>query len=555
MEIGWRNNPVGTHFLSIPPKLAGCSVDQNHARNGPGLPVRGVTQIVSPMNPEVLEKILACNKLPTLPAVAMRVVELTNNDNVSMKSLADAIQNDQALAAKVLRTVNSSLYGLRQRCSCINQAIVMLGLSAVKTLALGFTLVGAIKDSTDDGLDMGEHWRRALCTAIAAKAIATHARLPNPEECFLGGLLQDIGMIALYITLGHDYTRVIAEARGDHRAIVRLELASLATQHPDVGAMLVGRWKLPDALVMPIKYHERPTAAPQEHISTCRAVGLGNLVADILSMPPNAVALRRYYKSAESWFGMTEPQADDVLKLVSHQKREVAALLSVPTAAVADAADIIRQARKLLGSMDVIEQYAATDDGGRSPGVDASQDPHTTDELTGVAGRRRFDQTFIAAFEQARAAPTPLALAIFAVDGLDQITTDFGPDVRDTVLIAISGRLERAFASVHALVGRFDTDRFAVLLPKLDRFSAVRLTEEARRTITREPVGLIAARAGSPPTLSVTTSVGLATLDAESAARFDEPGALLSVVEQAVRDARKSGTNALRVFAPARKAA
>ncbi len=96
------------------------------------------------MNPEILDKVLACKQLPSLPAVAMRVLELSGQENVSFKEIADTITNDQGLSSKVLRTVNSSFYALRKPCASINQSIVMLGLSAVKTLALGFSLVGSI---------------------------------------------------------------------------------------------------------------------------------------------------------------------------------------------------------------------------------------------------------------------------------------------------------------------------------------------------------------------------------------------------------------------------
>src|SRR5688572_1757354 len=105
------------------------------------------------MNPELLEQVLSCNRLPTVPAVAMRLIDLTRDNNVSMRALAELITNDQGLAAKILRTVNSSFYGLRQRCSSINQAIVMLGLSAVKSLALGFCVVQAVKDCDTEGFD------------------------------------------------------------------------------------------------------------------------------------------------------------------------------------------------------------------------------------------------------------------------------------------------------------------------------------------------------------------------------------------------------------------
>lgn len=501
------------------------------------------------MNPEVLEKVLACKKLPTLPAVAMRVIELTNNNNVSMKALAETIHNDQALTAKVLRTVNSSLFGLRQKCSSINQAIVMLGLSAVKTLALGFTLVGAIKDATDGEFDLADHWRRSLYTAIAGKLIASAARMPNPEECFLGGLLQDVGMIALYQALGAEYASVVHDAGHDHREVVRLELERLGTQHPDVGAMLVRRWKLPDALVMPVKYHERPTAAPQEHQRTCRAVGLGNIAADLLTSPEPAEHVRKFYKFAEAWFGLTSQQADDVLKQITQQTREVASLLSVPTSGVADAQAVLEQARTQLAAIEIADES--------DPFADscATSDPEAFDELTGAASRRRFDRTLVAAFEQARSGDAPLSVALFEIDDLERISRDYGEDAGDTVLIALASRIARAYGGVHPLVCRYSDRTFGVVLPRTDRFTAVRLTETARQLIAKQPVKIIAGKFGTPPELSVTTSVGLAAIDSELAERFDDPGAFTEIAEKAMLAAQRAGRNSMRVYAPAAKAA
>lgn len=501
------------------------------------------------MNPEVLEKVLACKKLPTLPAVATRVIELTNNNNVSMKALAETIQNDQALTAKVLKTVNSSLFGLRQNCSSINQAIVMLGLSAVKTLALGFTLVGAIKDATEGEFDLSDHWRRSLYTSIAGKLIASAARLPNPEECFLGGLLQDVGMIALHQALGADYAAIVRDAGGDHRGVIQLELERLQTQHADVGAMLTARWKLPDSLVMPVKYHERPTAAPQEYQRTCRAVGLGNIAADLLTSPEPAEDLRKFYKYAESWFGLTNQQADDTLKLITQQTREMASLLSVPTSGVADAQAVLDQARARLAEIEVPEESDPF------TGQCAPGDPESVDELTGAASRRRFDRTLVTAFEQARSGGAPLSIALFEIDNLEQISKDYGDDAGDTVLIALASRIARAYGDVHPLVCRYANRTFGVVMPRTDRFTAVRLTEAVRQTIARQPVRLIAGKIGSPPELTVTTSVGLAAIDSELADRFDDPGAFTEIAEKAMLAAQKAGHNNMRVYAPKAKAA
>src|ERR1051325_6151536 len=147
------------------------------------------------MNPELIERILRCPTLPTLPAVAVRVLELTGDESVSLERLAEEIQNDQALAAKVLKTINSSFYGVRRPCGTISQAMVMLGLSAVKSLALSFSLVSSIGFG-DDEFDHVAYWRRGLYTAAAAKIIAREVGRAFEDEAFLGGLLQDVGMMA-----------------------------------------------------------------------------------------------------------------------------------------------------------------------------------------------------------------------------------------------------------------------------------------------------------------------------------------------------------------------
>lgn len=495
------------------------------------------------MNPDLMEKVLACRQLPTLPAVAMKVVELTGGENVSMKALAETIQNDQALAAKVLRTVNSSLYGLRTKCSSINQAIVMLGLSAVKTLALGFTLVSAIKDCDTGDFDLADHWRRSLYTGIAARAIANKARLSCAEECFLGGLLQDVGQIALNQTLGRAYLDVLARCNGDHRQASRYELEVFETQHADVGALLARRWKLPEQLIMPVKYHERPTAAPVEHTNIVRAVGLGNIAADVLTSPEPAPHLRRFYQRAEQWFSLTNTQADDVLKSITQATKEVAHLLSVPTSDVANVDTVLEQARAQLAAVEV----PSSDEAGRlsRPGDNADGD-----ELTGCTSRMAYDRTLVAAFEQTRAGVGPLSVALFDIDGLEQINTSYGREAGDTVLIASATRLAAQFQEHNALIARYDGGRLVVLLPRVDRATAVKLAEDVRSAIG-EPIDLIAAKSGAPAKISVTCSVGVASIDSTLINRFEEPSQLGAILEQAVKAAKRAGRNTIRVYAPA----
>ncbi|MBX3386914.1 MAG: HDOD domain-containing protein [Phycisphaeraceae bacterium] len=498
------------------------------------------------MNPEVLERVLNCRQLPSLPAVAMRVVELTADQSVSMKALAETIQNDQALSAKILRTVNSSLFGLRKKCSNINQAITFLGMSAVKTLALGFSLVTAIKDASKD-FDLTEHWRRALFTAVAAKNIAARSGVGYQEECFLGGLLQDVGMIVLLQTLGEEYAKVVAMAEGEHRQVGRLELEHFGLQHPDLGAMLAQRWKLPDELVMPIKYHERPTAAPSSHASIVRAVGLGNIASDVLAGRDTVQSLRRFYERAEQWFGLTNQQADEVLQAITTQAREMSRLLSVATGEAIDSARVLEAAKEQLSKIEIPDDQEQIDLG---PIYSMSEKSPMVDELTGLSSRERFEQSIIALFEKSQAGVGPMSVVLVKIDNDTSIVSLAGEEALDTAAIGVSGRLTRVFSPKRAVIARMNRAHFAVAVNGLDRSESARLAELVRQAVGAQPIRLIAARPGAPREIQVTVSVGVVTMDAASVDEFPDASRLVTVAEAALAAAERSGRNAVRVYQP-----
>jgi len=300
------------------------------------------------MHNETIERVLSCEQLPSLPAVASRVIELTSDQDVDMKVLATTIQHDQALSAKVLRTINSSYFGLRTKCTSISQALVLLGLSAVKSLTLGFSLVDAISARRLDGFDYVAFWRRGLYTGVGAREIARHARTGWEDEVFLGGLLQDIGVVAMYQALGSDYADIVRSTNGDHGELVARELAAFDVQHPEIGAMLAARWKLPDELVLPIRYHERPTAAPMPVRDKVRAIALGNMVHDVLTSDRPGVELGVYEEHARLWLKLSVRECAQLIREISAGAAEVADLFQLDTGEQADVEEILAAAEERL---------------------------------------------------------------------------------------------------------------------------------------------------------------------------------------------------------------
>jgi diguanylate cyclase (GGDEF)-like protein len=173
------------------------------------------------------------------------------------------------------------------------------------------------------------------------------------------------------------------------------------------------------------------------------------------------------------------------------------------------------------------------------------------DELTGVASRFQFDRTLITAFEQALAGVCTLSVALFDIDALDEINASYGREAGDAVLINVAGRLERAFMPLGGMVARYHGSRFGVILPRIDRATAVKAAEAARAAVAGSPVQLVAARTGAPRELPVSVSAGVASVDDRLARRFDGPSGLTLVLEQAVKAAQRAGRNTMRVYAPA----
>jgi len=333
------------------------------------------------LNHQLLHDALSSTKLPTPPAIAMRVIELTDDPNVTPRELTDLVQADSGLSSKILRTVNSAFYGLATPVASIKRAQILLGLNAIKTLTLGFSLVQSIRGSGGeaDGFDYTTFWRRSLHAATCAKAVATRTGAMEPEEALLGGLLQDVGMVVLHRTLGETYDRVVRDAGGRHRELTRLELLELDLTHAVVGATLAERWRFPSSLITPIRHHEKPTAAPQAQRDAAKCVGLASLGASALTEADSIPELRRYLSSARSWLSLDEREAEAALEEAAAGAREFGKLLDVDAGAPVNTQTILESAKEKLVNLSAGPQV--------EDAVRRLRDERSLDSITGALSK------------------------------------------------------------------------------------------------------------------------------------------------------------------------
>ena len=192
------------------------------------------------------EKIEKCATLPTLPAVAMNVLDLCQQENLDLNKIASTISNDPALAVKLMKTANSPIFALRREVTTISYAVSLLGINAIRTLVLSFSLPRNLAGGKLKG--MQDYWRRSILCALAARELCGGPLIGMREEAFLAGLLQDIGMLALAQSLGPQYGKVLEAAKGDHRQLFLLEREAFGGDHAQVGGWLLDRWRVPAVL-------------------------------------------------------------------------------------------------------------------------------------------------------------------------------------------------------------------------------------------------------------------------------------------------------------------
>src|ERR1700689_826821 len=157
------------------------------------------------MNEQLISRIRQCSNLPSLPAIAIQVLELAQKADVDITEIARTISKDPPLSTKILRTVNSSFYQRSQHVSTISHALVILGLQSVKSLVLGFSLVTNLSKTKRKGFSHINYWKRSIYSATAARTLAARVNLVQQEEAFLAALLMDIGMLVLDQALGDEY--------------------------------------------------------------------------------------------------------------------------------------------------------------------------------------------------------------------------------------------------------------------------------------------------------------------------------------------------------------
>ncbi|XAL98850.1 HDOD domain-containing protein [Phycisphaeraceae bacterium D3-23] len=449
------------------------------------------------------ERVLACESLPTLPTVAMELLQKTSNPDVAINEIAELIQSDPGLAGKVLKTVNSSFYGLPKPCPSIDRAIGMLGLRAVKSLVLGFSMVNLSQD-VSDGFDMAMFWRRTIIAAAGARQVATLAKTCEPDEAFAAALFQDMGMLAIFVTEPEAYSAMVDHAGVFHNNLYKAEQKQLGFDHATIGAELAKRWRMPDQIVEAIRHHHRAEEA-EDHTEVVRVVALGVLAARCVVEEGEGPAFSELLEKANGWYGWHPQDLTAIIEKTTAASKEVARLLGQGIGEMPDPQQLLATANQRLVEQQIMVQRESE---GFQKQAEQYEQAATTDGLTGIANRKRFDDVAEEAMATATGSGQPIAVLFSDADKFKFVNDTYGHHAGDLVLIELANRLVQTVGA-QGTVCRYGGEEFAIVLPGATLETATQVGEAMRRAIADRPFEL-ADVPDCPDELPRTVSVGVA---------------------------------------------
>ena len=191
--------------------------------------------------------------LPPMPAVAMKVMELLGDDNVSYKKLGEAISNDPAVSARLLKVSNSAFYSMARQIKTLDHAIAIVGERTLRSLVLAASLEGMNKKY---GLLEKLLWEDAIGSAIGSRILARRFSSADPEEAFLAGLFRHLGKIVMNFSDPEAYRSLVETAYAEGGSTAELEGRYFPYSHAVVGAAVLDKWNFNRSLVMATLHHE-----------------------------------------------------------------------------------------------------------------------------------------------------------------------------------------------------------------------------------------------------------------------------------------------------------
>lgn len=201
-------------------------------------------------------------RVPTLPNIVRELTALIDGGEVGPAEVGRKLACDGPLTVQVLHLANSSIYGLRERCSSIEQACAVLGMRVLRSIVVHACVLHEFERLNRGAFNLGELWLHSLRAAQVCSLLAQHSTsqaMLRPDDAYLCGLLHDIGQVVLLDNVDERYIRIHAKAKRQRAALETVERAELGIDHARVGELVLEKWGFPAVIQAAVRLHHSRT--------------------------------------------------------------------------------------------------------------------------------------------------------------------------------------------------------------------------------------------------------------------------------------------------------
>ncbi len=488
-------------------------------------------------------------KLPSPPAIAVRILNAVQQEDSSLKDLATIISSDPALTAKLLKIANSGLYSLKYEVASIEKALTVLGVNVLKNIALSFVIAKEMSGPSEKGFDFNYFWRRSVTFAVAAELLSKELEYRS-DDTFVTALLTDIGVLILHLTMPDVYAKVFEEKKHSGEKLSNIETRVFEINHAEMGSGILERWDLPATIYQPIRYHHDPELAPEEFRSAAQILQIADRLSAIYNDPNSGERVRLIQEELHEKFKLSQEQIVDLIDSVASRSIDILGTFDIDPGDLKPYSEMLQEANEELGRLNLsyeqlimeLKEAKAETDRLVAEVREANSKLRELvfrDGLTGLYNHRYFQEMVEKEIDRSDRYQTTFALIMFDIDFFKKVNDNYGHPSGDMVLMNIAHVVQKAVRPSD-IVARYGGEEFAVILPETNESGLKIFAERLRRSV--EQMATLVDR----QELRVTISVG-ATFCTPSHESVDKK-TIIDTADRALYASKHGGRNCTTIL-------
>lgn len=415
---------------------------------------------------EAVEKFATNDCLPSLPEVAVRLLQIADEDQPDYLQIAQIIRTDPAISGKILKVTNSALFAFRQKTESIEEALPKLGLNMIRIIILGFHLADFKADGPELKESFRKHWRSSLTQGVFAELMAEKLEYKNPEVYFLAALLQDIGILAMISRVPRNYLDNVLK-RVDFPEVVSAEKSFFGFSHVDVSMAILRHWGIENSFEVGIKHHHdrivpaiktnHPNIIP---ILQAASRGAQMMFADRSSDLPLKQAVSQWAGFVNFRLGLNFRQCESIIDEISSGVNKYCALFNFDIGEGVCPERVVKQAKDRLHriAFELLEKSVLEKTN--------RNDSLYKDSLSGLHNRRFLDERLPDLIADNMRRKNAIGLIFMDVDKFKSINDTFGHAVGDQAIEAVASWITQSIRSQDIAI-RLGGDEFVIIIQEV----------------------------------------------------------------------------------------